>query len=102
LFSDRSADVSPVFCKRKNNITTTICSNNTIKSKEKKSRKWILAMGIAGLAGVIMTTIISLAFMAQSVNMSNPVLFQSVILVLNAVIIVGITVTSARWIYWRL
>ncbi len=56
-------------------------------------------MGIAGLAGIIVTTITSMGFMTQSITMPNPVFFQGVILVLNAVIVVGITVGTARWIY---
>jgi hypothetical protein len=90
------------FPRGNNNIATIIYFNNTIKSKDKRGRKWIVAVGIAGLAGVIITTMVSLAFMAQSVNTSNPVFFQSMILVLNAVIVVGITVASARWIYGKL
>jgi hypothetical protein len=73
-----------------------------IKSKEKTGRKGIAAVGIAGAAGIIVTTIISMGFLAHSVTMPNPVFFQSVILVLNAVIVVGITVGAARWIYRKL
>ncbi len=59
-------------------------------------------MGIAGLAGIIATTIINMGFLAQSASMPNPVFFLSVVLVLNAVIVVGITVGTARWIYENL
>jgi hypothetical protein len=79
----------------------TYCSDTTI-SKEKGSRIEIAVVGIAALAGIILTTIISMGFMAQSVTMSDPVFFQSVILVLNAVIVVGIIVGAARWIYEKL
>ena len=47
-----------------------------IKSKEKRARKGIAAVGIAGLAGMIVTTIISMGFMAQSVTMPNRVFFS--------------------------
>ncbi len=89
-------------CISDNHIATLIYCNNATKSKEKRGHKGIAAVAIAGLAGIILTTIISIGFMVQSVTMPNPIFFQGVILVLNAVIVVGITVGSARWIYGRL
>jgi hypothetical protein len=88
--------------KRDNHIGMLIYCNDTIKSKEKRGRKGIAAVGVAGLAGIIVTTIISMGFMAQSATMSDPVFFQSVIIVLNAVIVVGVIVGTARWIYRKL
>lgn len=88
--------------KRDNHIATLIYYNQVIRSQGKRSGKGIAAVGIAGLAGIIVTTIISMGFLANSVIMPNPVLFQSVILVLNAAIVVAIIVGAARWIYRNL
>jgi hypothetical protein len=73
-----------------------------MKSRGGTDRKIIAAVGIAGLIGIIVTTMINMGFLVESVTMSDPVFFQSVILVLNAVIVVGITVSTARWIYGKL
>ena len=73
-----------------------------INPKGKTNRVWIAVMGVAGLTGIIVATIINMGFLVQSLTTPNPIFFQSVILVFNAVIVVGITVGVARWIYGNL
>lgn len=71
-----------------------------IRHKQKRSRKQIAAVGIAGLAAIIAITMVSMGFLRSLMgSMPNPVLFQGEIIMLDAALISGITVGAARWMY---